>query len=537
MRISSWCLGSKVPILVFFAVHIIGIVSAFAQRPCSSARTTIPLSLALASSTSSHAASSGQHDERKLGLSKLSHITLRVSLKGKYDDVEIDGKSILEERNDATKSKINHNTFTSSNHGVKTPRISILKKIKRKFQLKGGDATTNRGDKYGMENNSTILTPSDAALKVGVVPTLEASKETWQRAYKFNRFMLRWLHYWDRCQPTDSKLALACLWWKAIAGNDSESPVYDYQLSYDLLPPITRWIVHRRFSKFYPRLHHANVEIRTAYLDNSVSNLVANLTKLKYNSFNATILTPANTQKSNDISEKSVHGRKKIRLIVMGGGYDTRSFKLLEQLLLKNGTNPHQSLLQRSRQKKFPRRLFQRQKTHTKVNNSAFDKLSNCNYDLECYELDLPEVVHAKSQLLKKRLSRRRQWLSETQNYPKLIAVDFNNLNQTRAALEDVLHNALGEETNVDTIILFEGVMIYLDPGIPHSLLSLCSDVLGRNKQGNCFLCFADRLENIPGGDEDMARLEMENTGWELMDWLSKPGLARHMGVARLKIN
>jgi hypothetical protein len=46
------------------------------------------------------------------------------------------------------------------------------------------------------------------------------------------------------------------------AGNDASSPVYDYKLSYDLLPPITRTIVHPMLSKFYPRLHHANVEIR-----------------------------------------------------------------------------------------------------------------------------------------------------------------------------------------------------------------------------------------------------------------------------------
>ena len=54
----------------------------------------------------------------------------------------------------------------------------------------------------------------------------------------------------------------ACLWWKAIAGNDKSSPVHDYSLSYDLLPPVTRWIVSSRLCRLYPRLHHANVEIR-----------------------------------------------------------------------------------------------------------------------------------------------------------------------------------------------------------------------------------------------------------------------------------
>ena len=54
----------------------------------------------------------------------------------------------------------------------------------------------------------------------------------------------------------------ACLWWKALSGNDITSPVYDRELSYDLLPPVTRWMVSPRVCRWYPRLHHANVEIR-----------------------------------------------------------------------------------------------------------------------------------------------------------------------------------------------------------------------------------------------------------------------------------
>ena len=119
-----------------------------------------------------------------------------------------------------------------------------------------------RGDRYGAANNSTILAPSDAAIKVGVEPTMEASKEVWQRAWRIHRFLLPILYRFDRIQSEDVNHNLACLWWKAIAGNDLSSPVYDYQLSYDLLPPVTRWVVHRRLCRFYTRLHHANVEIR-----------------------------------------------------------------------------------------------------------------------------------------------------------------------------------------------------------------------------------------------------------------------------------
>ena len=202
----------------------------------------------------------------------------------------------------------------------------------------------------------------------------------------------------------------------------------------------------------------------------------------------------------------------------MGGGYDTRCMKLLERLQLSN-TN-------------------------------------NTNYILECYELDLPDVVHAKQQLIQTRLHIRRPWLQSIS--PTLIPVNFNNLNDTRMALESILKSdndntvsaADGGVITTNNIIIFEGVMIYLDEGIPHSLLRICSDVLlnngnmtqltigdgGVSSSSSNYLCFADRLENIPGGDITAAHVEMDSTGWELLDWLPKPGLARHMGVARLRI-
>jgi O-methyltransferase involved in polyketide biosynthesis len=81
------------------------------------------------------------------------------------------------------------------------------------------------------------------------------------------------------------------------------------------------------------------------------------------------------------------------------------------------------------------------------------------------------------------------------------------------------------------TIFLFEGVMIYLDEGVPEALLNMLSRVLNKTgKRGS--LVFADRLENIPGGDFDIARRELAKNGWTITDWLPKPGLARHMGCA-----
>ncbi len=67
-----------------------------------------------------------------------------------------------------------------------------------------------RASHYGIANNSTILSPMDAAVAVGVRPTLaNATKGTWQRAWKLHRFLLRFLlHVFDLCRPGESKLAL-----------------------------------------------------------------------------------------------------------------------------------------------------------------------------------------------------------------------------------------------------------------------------------------------------------------------------------------
>lgn len=186
--------------------------------------------------------------------------------------------------------------------------------------------------------------------------------------------------------------------------------------------------------------------------------------------------------------------KKKIRLIVMGGGYDTRSMKLLEKSLLQNENTTHHELLQQKRQSQHRggwRNILRRQ-TRFSPNKNAFDNITSNYYDLECYELDLPEVVHAKRQLLQSRLFRRRPWLKDVAayEYPKLISVNFNNLNDTQRALEEIILGRLEKNneddltvSSIDNIILFEGVMIYLDEGIPHSLLGLCSNVL--SKQSN----------------------------------------------------
>ena len=326
--------------------------------------------------------------------------------------------------------------------------------------------TAIRGDRY-FNANSTIPHASEVSDKLGVQPPIEASKKTWQRAWKLHKRALPLLHIFDKCKPPNSSLNLACIWWKAISGNDRSSPVYDDGLSFDLLPSKSRFVVNRIFRRFYPRLHHANVELRTAYLDKAVNDEVAS------------VQCEGNVDKP------------MIRLISIGAGYDVRSIKF---------------------------RL-----------NEIVDST---------YELDLPEVINTKQRLLERAKTRRKDLTDHL--LPKQVGIDLNEVEEFREILVNILNsndlnvNSESSPRSVHNIILFEAVLIYLNESVPTNLLKICSEVLTEYESlsSHCTssLIFADRLENIPGGDLQIGREVLTNLGWEIVEWLPKPGLARHMG-------
>ena len=321
-----------------------------------------------------------------------------------------------------------------------------------------------RGNRYGVENNSTIPTPEEVAKILGVKPTKEASAKTWQRAWRLHKKLLPLLHCMDSCRPPDSSLNLACLWWKALAGNDVSSPVFDDGLSYDLLPRGFRFLVRRRFVGFYPRLHHANVEYRTAFLDKAITTAIKEVRDSRH--------IDGTTRKM------------KVRLICFGAGYDLRTIKFLD--------------------------------------GQKID---------QAFELDLPQVVEAKSKLIgKNRLLKRRPHLAKV-DMPKFIPSDLNDLSSLKTSLTKIIGG--NDAQDWYNIFVFEGVMIYLNEGVPSALLKLTSCVLNEQESLGS-LCFADRLENVPGGDLKLGREEMKNGGWKLDHWCPKPGLARHMGSATL---
>ena len=111
------------------------------------------------------------------------------------------------------------------------------------------------------------------AEKLDVNAPWTAPRWVWATAWRSGKRALPLLHARDPCAPADTCVNLNVLWLKAIAGNRRRTD--DGGLAYDLLPPVTRRLVARPLSYLYPRLHHQNVALRTAYLDRAVATELA----------------------------------------------------------------------------------------------------------------------------------------------------------------------------------------------------------------------------------------------------------------------
>lgn len=190
------------------------------------------------------------------------------------------------------------------------------------------------------------------------------------------------------------------------------------------------------------------------------------------------------------IMESLPHNVNNIRLVLMGGGYDLRSLRMAMRY--------------------------------------------QDDYTMDLVELDLPQVIDAKQTIFQKRLLRRRPQLKDLIHQIRMFGADFNDVDQ----LSDVLTNHVLSDNGKGskswhTIFVFEAVLIYLDKGVPSKVLNVLSQALRQHGQSGA-LCFADTLSNVEASLEGEAREELVRNGWDLQDWITKPGRTKHLGLAAL---
>lgn len=316
----------------------------------------------------------------------------------------------------------------------------------------------------------------------GVPPPLRAPKWAWKAAWAVGKHALPVLHRWDDCAPSDTNVNLWVCWMKAIVGN-SMFGIDDRRLAYDLLPSVTRKVVSRPLASLYPLLHHQNIALRVAYLDRQVRDELA-----------AAADTPTT-------------------VVVLGAGFDLRAMRL---------SDAHETAADADSEA-------------TRPSSTATTRWA---------EIDLPHVIEQRSRLLG-RLARRRPHLAPQLDGLTQLPANLSVAEEARASLRAALRgggDGVGSSSSAGTanvVFVVEALLIYLPPEDAAALLRLCAEEARAAGARTASLCFADRLPGVEGYDRDAADALLADAGGFRLDaesWLPKPGLARHMGVARLKL-
>eukprot|EP00747_Dinoflagellata_sp_TGD_P171038 gnl/TRDRNA2_/TRDRNA2_204069_c0_seq1.p1 gnl/TRDRNA2_/TRDRNA2_204069_c0~~gnl/TRDRNA2_/TRDRNA2_204069_c0_seq1.p1 ORF type:complete len:425 (-),score=31.38 gnl/TRDRNA2_/TRDRNA2_204069_c0_seq1:89-1363(-) len=131
------------------------------------------------------------------------------------------------------------------------------------------------------------------------MPWSSAPKWLWRTVWRGGQRAVPQLHRWDAAAPENTCVNLMVCWLKALSGNRRWTSSWDDGLAYDMLPPVTRWLVSWPLCLAFPPLHHQNVALRTAYLDQSIA------------------------------CELSLHPQGDTSVLVLGAGFDVRSLRFL----------------------------------------------------------------------------------------------------------------------------------------------------------------------------------------------------------------
>lgn len=287
------------------------------------------------------------------------------------------------------------------------------------------------------------------AASCGVAPPLMTPKWVWATAWRSSKRVIPLCHRWDPVAPADTCVNLLVVWLKALSGNRRDG-LADGGISYAFLPSVTRWIVSPVLAWLYPRLHHQNIAMRSAFLERAVA---------------AELSTSEPTA-----------------LVTLGAGFDGRSLRFATK---------HRP----------------------------------------CVELDLPQVIEQKRGLVA-RATRRLPQLVEPAASITYLGANLSDVTEARAALKTAMTH-IGRADTV--VVICEALLIYLPTHSATELLRSAVEEAQAAGARHVSVCFADALPGVKGVARADAEAFLSSVGLVLdaATWTPKPGLARHMGVAR----
>ncbi|MGK3757343.1 MAG: hypothetical protein ACI8RD_009657 [Bacillariaceae sp.] len=382
--------------------------------------------------------------------------------------------------------------------------------------------------------------------------------------------------------------------------NKSLLPMLHYHATYRMLSPSPfKWTLrYLNLWKLFPRWMHANIELRTVYINNSLKKVIITRITNNTNASNPSASTTSTITTSEDNDDEFDNHNdngsdndsdNNICFIILGGGYDPRGAKLAAATA-SPPSPPSSSISYDNNDNDNDNDNRQQQQQQRSVARRRI-----------VYELDLPVVVESKQWLL------RRAGFNATtiidndydndedededdskdnnNQVVRLIPIDLNDdiaVDYALTKIQNELINInissskLGDGSSCwHVVVISEAVLMYLKPGKADRILKSIAEKFGGSNNdndnddngiddgddssdnGGCFVgasfVFADRLirysntnndNNNKDGTAEKSKDEEEsdisqwlstNGGWKLQEFLLKPGATRHLGIATTK--
>lgn len=367
----------------------------------------------------------------------------------------------------------------------------------------------------GVYTGRTDMPPlEEVASRCGVDPPLHAPRWVWTVAWRAGKRALPLLHRWDACAATDTNVNLVVCWLKAIAGNRPRGGCPDGGIAYDLLPPVTRRLVSAPVARFYPKLHHQNVALRTAFLDAAVERELAQ----------------SITSDGADSGPSQI-----VRAVVLGAGFDVRALRLSSQSA-RAAVWSEVDLAHVSKQKQAMLSRLGRRRPALLARLTALTQISG--------NLSRPgDVAFALRTAFG--AARADKGTGTATAEPAKPAEELTaQVVAAGAAVRPTPGATVARRTplapEMHALVVIEALMIYLPAEAATALLRACVAEAEAAGAARLTICFSDRL---PCGkscsyEDAAAALATADPRLHLDEhsWLPKPGLARHQGVARAQL-
>jgi O-methyltransferase involved in polyketide biosynthesis len=293
-------------------------------------------------------------------------------------------------------------------------------------------------------------------------------------------------------RPKDVFVNLRVLWCKLLSSLDPKSLAYEGSntsgenfTTYRLLPPYSiKWpLRYMGLWRFFPRWMHANIELRTVYLEGALQKVLGD--------------------------HGNAEPKSNICVIILGGGYDSRGAKLSTRSDVQRVYELDLPIVVDSK-----RRMLQRAGVRL-LDDDSNDSGARSSVCLE--GVDLNDDVQ----------------------------VD-RVLDKIRDELVSLLPQTSGEDPRWHVVVISEAVLMYLDTSKAELILEGLANRFCANNNNftDASFIFADRLiRRVAGASRSNSRITddselvevqkwLQERGWKLHELLFKPGATRNLGFA-----